>query len=86
MTNFIEDEMNLVNEPLFSREAIRQYEDKPLKSHKPYKIQSYAIRETSGNKNRETSKSPICEGQHDIEECITTLEKLLRIEVRPFPS
>ena len=31
LTNFIEDEMALVNNPLFSREAVDQYEEKPLK-------------------------------------------------------
>ena len=74
LTNFIENEIKLVDDPLFYRETARQYEDKPLKFHKPKKIKSCAIKETSGNKNRETSKCPICEGQHDIEECTTTLE------------
>ena len=67
--------MTLVNDPLFSRKAVGQYEDKPLKPHKSKKIQSYATKETSGNEKRETSKCPICEGQHDIEECTTILEK-----------
>ena len=31
LTNFIEDEMVLVNDTLFSREAVGQYEEKPLK-------------------------------------------------------
>ena len=31
LTNFIEDEMVLVNDSLFSREAVGQYEEKPLK-------------------------------------------------------
>ena len=39
LTDFIEDEINLVNDPLFSREAVGQYEDNPLKPHKPKKIQ-----------------------------------------------
>ena len=67
--------MNLVNDPVFSREAVGQYEDKPLKPHRPKKIQSYAIKETSGNGNKGTAKCPICEGQHDIEECTTILEQ-----------
>ena len=32
LKNFIEDEMVLVNDPLFSREAVGQYEEKSLKS------------------------------------------------------
>ena len=75
LTNFIGDEMNLANDLLFSREAVGQYEDKPLKPHKPKKIQSYAIKETLRNENREISKCPICEGQHDIEECTTILDQ-----------
>ena len=31
LTNFIEDEITLVNNPLFSREALGQYDEKPLK-------------------------------------------------------
>ena len=31
LTNFIEDKMVLVNDLLFSREAVGQYEEKPLK-------------------------------------------------------
>ena len=63
--------MNLVNDPLFSREAVGKHEDKALKPHKPKKIQNYASKETSANENRETSKCPICEGQYDIEDCTT---------------
>ena len=73
LTNFFEGEMTIVNDPLFSREAVGQYIDKPLKPHKPKKIQIYGIKETSGNRKTETSKCPICEGQHDIEECTTIL-------------
>ena len=46
LTNFSKDEMVLVIDPLYSREAVGQYEDKPVKPHKPKKIQSYAIKET----------------------------------------
>ena len=49
LTNLIEDEMNLVNDTLFFREAVGQHEDKPLKPHKPKKIQNYAIKETLAN-------------------------------------
>ena len=62
-------------DPPFFREIGGQFENKALKAHKPKKIQSYAIKETSGNEKRETSKCPICEGQHDIKECTTILEQ-----------
>ena len=51
MTIFIDDEMTLVNDPLFSREAVEQYEDKPLKPHKPKKIQNYAVKENQETRN-----------------------------------
>ena len=38
LTNFVEDEMNVVKDLLFFRKAVGQYEDKPLKFHKPKKI------------------------------------------------
>ena len=50
LTNFTKDEMALVIDPLYSREAVGQYEDKPLKPHKPKKMQSYAIKETRKEK------------------------------------
>ena len=42
-----EDEMNLVNDPLFSREAVGQYEEKPLKQQSrstKHKFQTYVIK------------------------------------------
>ena len=59
--------MILVNDPLFFREAVRQYKNKPLKPHKPRKMLIYGIKET-GSKKEETSRSQICEGQHDVED------------------
>ena len=50
LTNFTKDEMALVIDPLYSREAVGQYEDKPLKPHKSKKMQSYAIKETRKEK------------------------------------
>ena len=56
LTNFIENEMTLVNDQLFSKGAVGQYEDKPLKPHKPKKIQSYAIKETRKETIRKQEK------------------------------
>ena len=46
LTNFIEDEMILVNDPLFSGEAVGQYDEnppRPQKFQKHEKIHTYAI-------------------------------------------
>ena len=56
LTNFIEDEMTLDNDQLFSKGPVGQYEDKPLKPHKPKKIQSYAIKETRKETIRKQEK------------------------------
>ena len=75
LTNSVEDKMNIVHDPLFSGQAVGEYEGKPLKPHQPKKIQSYAIKETPAKEKRETSKCRICEGQHDTEQCSTILEQ-----------
>ena len=77
LTNLIEDEMILVNDPLFSRQVVGQYDEKPprpQKFQKYQKIRTYAItkdavyeRELTQNK---TGNCPVCEkGHHYIEDC-----------------
>ena len=78
--------MTLDNDQLFSKGPVGQYEDKPLKPHKPKKIQSYAIKE--GN-NQETRKEKLTSAQYMKASMILRSaqqfwNKLLRIEVRPF--
>ena len=60
LTNFIEDEMALVNNPLFSREAVDQHEEKPLKQSSrstKHKFLTHVIKETgnSGKRNKVVS-------------------------------
>ena len=46
LTNFMKDEMIFVNDPLFSRQAVGQYDEqppKPQKFQKHQKIHTYAI-------------------------------------------
>ena len=71
LTNLIEDEMILVNDPLFSRQVVGQYDEKPprpQKFQKYQKIRTYAItkdavyeRELTQNK---TGNCPVCEKGH----------------------
>ena len=81
LTNFIEDEMILVNDPLFSRQAVGQYDEKPprpQKFQKHQKIHTSAItkdavaeRELTQNK---TGNRPACKkGHHTIGDCRTFL-------------
>ena len=72
LTNFIEDEMVLVNDPLFSREAVGQYEEKPLKQQSrstKHKFQTHVIKEAGDSGKRDKAKCPICDDHHDIKEC-----------------
>ena len=48
--------MTLDNDQLFSKGPVGQFEDKPLKPHKPKKIQSYAIKETRKETIRKQEK------------------------------
>ena len=64
LTNFIEDEMVLVNDPLFSREAVGQYKEKPLKQQSrstKYKFQTHVIKEVGSSENRDKTKCLICD-------------------------
>ena len=58
LTNFIEDEMVLVNDPLFSREAVGQYEEKSLKQ------QSRSTKHKGDSAKRDMAKCPICDDHH----------------------
>ena len=70
VTNFIEDEMILVNDPLFSK-IMGQY-DETQKIH-TYNITKDAVDEREVTQTK-TGNCPVCEkGHHDIEDCPTFL-------------
>ena len=72
LTNIIEDEMVLVNDPLFSREAVGQCEEKPLKQQSrstKHKFQTHVIKEAGDSGKRDKAKCPVCDDHHDIGEC-----------------
>ena len=80
LTNFTEDEMVLVNDPLFSREAVGQYEEKPLKQQSrstKYKFQTHVIKEAEDSVKKDKAKCPICDEHHDIEECQVFLSQTM---------
>ena len=72
LTNIIEDEMVLVNDPLLSREAVGQCEEKPLKQQSrstKHKFQTHVIKEAGDSGKRDKAKCPVCDDHHDIGEC-----------------
>ena len=80
LTNFIEDEMVLVNDPLFSREAVGQYDEKPLKQQSrstKHKFQTHVIKEAEGSGKRDKANCPVCDDHHDIEQCQVFLSQTM---------
>ena len=80
LTNFIEDKMVLVNDLLFSREAVGQYEEKPLKQQSrstKFKSQTHVIKEAGDSEKKDKTKCPICDEHHDIEECQVFLSQTM---------
>ena len=81
LTNFIEDKMILVNDPLFPREAVGQYDIKPprhQKFQKHQKIHTYAIIKDVVDEREviqaKAGNFPVREkNHHDIEDCPTFL-------------
>ena len=72
LIDFVE-EMMLANDPLFSREAWKDYTDKHDKSSKKRLMKSYAA-QTPDPAKKETeytsqNKCHICSGKHDMGNC-----------------
>ena len=81
LTNFIEEKMIHVNDPLFPREAVGQYDEKPprpQKFQKHQKIHTYAIIKDVVDEREviqaKAGNFPVREkNHHDIEDCPTFL-------------
>ena len=84
LTNFIEDKMTLVNYPLFSREAIRQYEDEPLNPLKPKKHQVMLSRRHQETREEKLQSVQYVKIYMILRSAQQFCNKLLRIELRPF--
>ena len=72
--------MVLVDDPLFSREALGQYEEKLLKQQSrstKHKFQTHVIREAGHRGKTDKAKCPICDDHHDIEECQVFLSQTM---------
>ena len=73
MIDFVEEEMVLANDPLFSRETLKDYPDKHDRSSKKRLMKSYAA-QTLAPVKKETeyikqSNCPTCGGKHDMDNC-----------------
>ena len=76
MTDFIEEETILMNDPLFSREVLADYHTKLEHPVRQKWMKNYTIKEEDENKKDvrgssedNSSKCKMCNGQLDLDEC-----------------
>ena len=71
--DFINDEILLASDPLFSREALKVYVEKEERSHLKKKMKSYASNTTDKVQEEKDAikemKCPVCEEKHDLDNC-----------------
>ena len=76
MTDFIEEETILMNDPLFSREALADYRTKLEHPVRQKQVKNYTIKaedenkkDVRGSSEDNSSKCKMCNGRHDLDEC-----------------
>ena len=80
LTIFIEDEMVIVNDPLFSREAVVQYELKSLKQQSrtaKHELSYYVIKDAGDSGKRDKAKCIVWNDHPDIAECQVFLSQTM---------
>ena len=88
LSNFFEDEMTLVNDPLYSREAASQYLEKgpTRQGHRGDRRKFHAMATKTdnsaedlqkGNKPSSERTCPVCSERHDINDCKYNLQHTL---------
>ena len=88
LANFVEDEMTLVNDPLYSREAVSQYLEKgPTRQGQRGDRRKFHTMATKTNNSSESMQKgnkmsnertcPVCGEKHDIEDCKYYLQQTL---------
>ena len=76
MTDFIEKETILMNDPLFSREALADYHTKLEHPVRQKRMKNYTIKaedenkkDVRGSSEDNSSKCKMCNKRHDLDEC-----------------
>ena len=75
LINFIDNKMILVNEPLFSREVVGHYDEKPPRPQKLYAITKDAVDEREVTQAKTGNCLVRQKAHHDIEHCTTLLNQ-----------
>ena len=83
LANFVEDEITLVSDPLFSRDAVSQYIEKNQKFIKSrrFTVNRVKAEETGkvdiSKKLKVGDRCPVCNENHGIEDCVFFLQQTL---------
>ena len=88
LANFVEDEMTLVNDPLYSRETVSQYLEKgpTRQGHRGDSRKFHAMVTKTDNSSKDLQQGnktsmertcPVCGKRHDIEDCKYYLQQTL---------
>ena len=74
LIHFVNDETTLVNDPLFSKEALSGYIDKSEVPGKRKQLKTYAIT-SNKNTSRLLNPCPLCQRDHDLDKCEDFMKK-----------
>ena len=83
LANFVEDEMTLVSDALYSRDAVSQYIEKNQKfiKSKRFTVNTVKAEEVGkvdiSEKLKVGDRCPVCNENHDIEDCVFFLQQTL---------
>ena len=74
LIHFVEDEATLVNDPLFSKEALSGYVDKREVPVKRKQLKTYVIT-ANEDTSRLQNSCPLCQRDHDLDKCEDFMKK-----------
>ena len=74
LIHFVEDEATLVNDPLFSKEALSGYVDKREVPLKRKQLKTYVIA-ANEDTSRLQNSCPLCQRDHDLDKCEDFMKK-----------
>ena len=90
LANFVENEMTLVSDPLYSRDAVSQYIEKNQKFIKSKRFTFSTVKAEKlgkvdiSKKLKVGNRCPVCNENHDIEDCVFFLHRHLKNEASYF--
>ena len=83
LANFVENEMTLMNDPLYSRDATSQYIERNQKFIKSKRFTVKTVKAEKlgkmdiSKKLKVGNRCPLCSENHDIEDCVFFIQQTL---------